>query len=741
MTDITQPQTPRDETKSKNLSLQRTQPPTDVPGFQTERFLGAGAYGEVWLAVDRNTGRKVAIKFFNHKQGVDWSLLSREVEKLVFLSADRYVVQLIKVGWEADPPWYVMEYVESGSLEDLLTRHGTLPVAEALELFREIAVGLSHAHGRGVLHCDLKPANILLDQDQRPRLADFGQSRLTHEQQPALGTLFYMAPEQADLAAAPDVRWDVYALGAIIYCLVVGRPPHRNDEVVRQFDTADGLADRLALYRLAIQTAPPAAEHRRVRGMDRALADLISRCLAPRPRDRYDNVQEVLDALAARDRARSQRRLMALGLVGPLVILLVTGFFQWRSYQQALAETEQGYREDAARTNLFAAELAAERVTSEIAMYFDSAGDEAASVKLHELLDPVLASPPLAKLIDPQATDAELTDARARFLTDPAREKLNTYLMARLQSYLALVKQNPRAAKFASLFIMDKHGIQLATALDESVQVRTIGQDLSRRPYFHGGGADLPASPRARENPPHIEQVHLSSVFKSISTGRWKIAVSAPIFHAGAAGEPAFEGVLALTINLRDLEFFRTRDRGGRDQFAVLIDGRPGDDSGAILQHPFFDELLNKTKHLPEALRDYRVPTEFLAGAPPALYKDPVGRHELAAAYRQPWIAAAAPVESPPNSQAGNSATGLVVLVQSDYAKVVAPVRHLGRRFQENLLLMMAAVFLVGLSAWLLALRLFREPPLGPRRKSAPGVESSQISSATTLGATLDQHR
>ncbi len=131
----------------------------------------------------------MAIKFYAHRGGLDWSLLSREVEKLAFLFADRYVVQLLDVGWDAEPPYYVMEYLERGSLEDLLRREGRLAVEQAVELFRDVAVGLVHAHGKGVLHCDLKPANVLLDQDTKPRLADFGQSRLSHEQTPALGTL------------------------------------------------------------------------------------------------------------------------------------------------------------------------------------------------------------------------------------------------------------------------------------------------------------------------------------------------------------------------------------------------------------------------------------------------------------------------------------------------------------------------------------------------------------------------
>ena len=172
--------------RAREMSLQRGRPPTQAPGYEPERFLGVGAYGEVWVAVERNTGRRVAIKYYAHRGGLDWSLLSREVEKLAFLFADRYVVQLLGVGWDADPPYYIMEYLEKGSLADRIAQ-GKVPVDEAVSLMRDVATGLVHAHGKGVLHCDLKPANVLLDQDGKPRLADFGQSRLSTEQAPALG--------------------------------------------------------------------------------------------------------------------------------------------------------------------------------------------------------------------------------------------------------------------------------------------------------------------------------------------------------------------------------------------------------------------------------------------------------------------------------------------------------------------------------------------------------------------------
>src|ERR1700761_5195748 len=116
----TLPQTADQVERSKERSLAHARPPLEVPGYAAERFLGAGAYGEVWVARDLNTGRRVAIKFYTHRGGLDWSLLSREVEKLSFLFGDRYVVQLFGVGWEAEPPYYVMEYLDHGSLADRL---------------------------------------------------------------------------------------------------------------------------------------------------------------------------------------------------------------------------------------------------------------------------------------------------------------------------------------------------------------------------------------------------------------------------------------------------------------------------------------------------------------------------------------------------------------------------------------------------------------------------------------------
>src|SRR5207248_5047754 len=124
-------------------------------------------------------------------------------------------------------------------------------------------------------------------------------------------------------------------------------------------DAATGLEERLAHYRHSIRASPPPSEHRRVAGVDRALAEIVDRCLAVNPDDRFANVQEVLDALAARRLNRERLPLMVLGFLGPLLILAVTSFFSYEGYERAVRNAEHGYGQWALQDNQFAAQLAA----------------------------------------------------------------------------------------------------------------------------------------------------------------------------------------------------------------------------------------------------------------------------------------------------------------------------------------------------------------------------------------------
>ncbi|HUT88250.1 MAG TPA: protein kinase [Thermoguttaceae bacterium] len=748
-TDPTIPQGGPERRQAQQKSVQRSHPPTQVPGYEMERFLGVGAYGEVWVAIDRNTGRRVAIKFYTHRGGLDWSLLSREVEKLAFLFADRYVVQLIGVGWDADPPYYIMEYLEQGSLAQRLDS-GPLPVPEAVDVFRDVAVGLVHAHGKGVLHCDLKPANILLDQDHKPRLADFGQSRLSHEQAPALGTLFYMAPEQADLEAVPDARWDVYALGALLYCMLTGRPPHRDEESVGRLEAAGGLKSRLAQYRRIIRNSPVPTEHRQVPGVDRALAEIIERCLAPDPRRRYPNVQAVLAALDARDANRARRPMTILGGVGPALVLLVVSLFAWTGFSRALQKSGELLTRSALESNEFAARFVARTAGNKLERRFEAVEQVASSEKLREAIrqyEQAVAAPETEALLDRLSTPGLLGDERQqpetyqRLLEEFRKLDARTKLQAEFASLLPermRPKENARSVEgekergteeVASWFFCDRRGLSTARL----PQSETIGRDYTWRSYFHGGARDYPPQWQPAEGE-HLDRTKLSAVFRSQAHDQWIVAVACPVYEEPPSGGE-FLGVVALTVRVgRFVELEEQDTKFRKFQGPVLVDEREGDHRGMILQHPLVQGLAKLSNG---ELDEYRVPPDKLPDTQQKgrAYRDPLA--ELAAKSEDGprnklWLAQARPV------LVRGEPTGWWVIVQEPYDTHEGTILWtLGGLRSDLLLYGLAAlvmVFVVLLGLWGFSIRLLKET--SPTRLSLPAGEPTERS--TTGGVTPD---
>lgn len=350
---------------SQQLSTRSAPSGFEVHGYELIECLGEGAFGAVWLARERKTGRMVAVKFFTHQRGLDWALLTREVEKLAILDASRDVVRLFDVGWDHDPPYFVMEYLESGSVAKLL-EGGPLSAAAAVAIAKAVARAMVHAHGAGILHCDIKPANVLLDRGGQARLSDFGQSRLTTELSPALGTLFYMAPEQAALKAVPDAKWDVYALGALMYHMLTGAPPHRTAQSEERLQRAGDLEERLQAYRQLIADSPLPDRHRRVPGVDRRLAEVIDGCLQPDAGRRFANAQIVLDQLEQRDLARARRPLIWLGLLGPFLLLLALSWIASRAIPSAVTHAEHTLYERALASDAAAVKILAASIQQEL---------------------------------------------------------------------------------------------------------------------------------------------------------------------------------------------------------------------------------------------------------------------------------------------------------------------------------------------------------------------------------------
>jgi eukaryotic-like serine/threonine-protein kinase len=624
---------------ARELSLRGVRPPAKVPGYEEEQFIGHGAYGEVWVAVNRNSGRKVAIKYYTRRGGLDWSSLAREVEKLRYLFSDRYVVQLFEVGWEADPPYYVMEYMENGPLEDVL-RAGPLPVHEAVTYFREIAVALVHAHNKGILHCDLKPANILLDQDRRPRLADFGQSRLTNEMSPALGTLFYMAPEQADLAATPDARWDVYALGAVMYRMLTGQPPHYQNKPL----TDGNLESQLVAYRKLILNAPKATAHRELPEVNAELASIIDRCLEPSPSKRFANPQAVVTALDAWSLRRVRRPLLIFTGIGFAFLLLMMASVGSYLFRTSVDTTRHEVIDRALEGNRFAANSEARQLGMQIQFRWAQLEGAARDPQLRALIakgEKLKTDPKSLKELDEL-----LATRRAR--SDRQFDELN---------------------QSAMWFVDDADGYQRASA-----PVYEQHRNLYRgfRDYFHGLGKELedqvgPA--KAIINTPHRSGV-FHRKFES-GEGRWSVAFSVPVWDDLEAKNAKQIGVVGLVLDLKG----HTRVAGDRERFAVLIDTRPDTNGrrGLIVRHPYLEEFA-KASEPPLTYADEIVKwadSTDTVFAPEQDYRDPVGGR-----YSGEWIGSVERVMVRPE-EGHPIDTGWVVLVQERKDEVLESVATL----------------------------------------------------------------
>ena len=718
--DRTQRQSDAEQHRSQQLSMQPQDGPADLPGYELLRRLGSGAYGEVWVGIDSNTNRQVAVKFFNHQSGVDWQLLDKEVEKLVSLATARHVVQLLEVGWNHEPPYYVMEYLEQGSLDNYIESHSSLAVEDCLQVFEDVATGMGHAHVKGILHCDLKPANILLDEEGHARLADFGQSRLSTDQSPALGTLFYMAPEQADLNANPDVRWDIYGLGAILYTLLEGQPPYRNEQRLHEIDNAGNLEQRLATYQDALRSAEdPLADMRR--SIDPALQSILSQCLAVDPDQRFASVADLLEALEQRRLARARRPLNILGLFGPLLLLAIMVLFSGIWYRQAVADAEQAVRERVYESNSWVSRHVALSVEEELRNYYQIIEFESSRPELQHHLRTVLQSELLESIQSNRQPFNQITAKQRAFFEQDIRVAFDDYLKQRIGVYSGRVESDESNPKLASLFVIGANGDMLSIAYDEPVRTQSVGRNYSFRTYFHGQGQDLNRDTKPQSVAP-IQNTHLSAAFQSTTTKRWKIAISTPVYADDE--QTNLLGIVALTLNLGDFSYLRSEEI--ENQFAVFIDGRTTTRNdqvqlqGTILQHPIMDELDNPTQ---EPFRMDGSQLQRLLQGEKQLYIDPVGQSTddpLYKKYDGKWIAVIESVRlpgqastdsgAPIESEVNRKQSELLILIQESYEDATSPIRELGSNLiLEGIVTVVVLIIVVG-TLWFFVLRRFATP-------------------------------
>ena len=352
------------------------------------RELGRGAMGVVSLAVHRSLNRECALKTialkFHDPRAAERFI--HEGQAVARLGKHPNIVQVFDAGLVDNTPYIAMEFVAGDSLDRVASHRGPIPEAELLELGRKIALALDHAHRRGVIHRDVKPANIIIDQADEPQLLDFGIAKTLHGlaetsppaaqvadaakslresgatdeatfiatggadlQEGIQGTPAFMAPEQADPRRGPvDARSDVYALGATLYVLATGRRPFE----------AGTLTDLL----FRVVTHPPVSPAAFV-DVSPDFEAIVMKSLEKDPAARYQTALEFADDLSrvtmglptrARKlgtigwlgkRLRAHARIVAATAALCTIGVILAGYFLFRS-----RETQVLWRDIAERT-------------------------------------------------------------------------------------------------------------------------------------------------------------------------------------------------------------------------------------------------------------------------------------------------------------------------------------------------------------------------------------------------------
>lgn len=258
--------------------------------YRLEAKLGSGGMSTVYLARDQTLDRSVAVKVMHREMSEQADQLERfrqEARAVAKLSHPN-VVSVIDAGEDGGHPYIVFEYVEGETLKQRIARDGALDPQDAIAYAIEIARGLSVAHGRNMVHRDVKPQNVLIDAEGRAKLTDFGISRqLEQDGMTAtgrvLGTTDYVAPEQA-MGRKVDPRSDVYSLGVVLYEMLVGQVPFSADSQV-------GVAMKHVNEEL------PDVQRRRPE-VSAAVALVVERSTAKDPSQRYQRVGEMIDDLS-----------------------------------------------------------------------------------------------------------------------------------------------------------------------------------------------------------------------------------------------------------------------------------------------------------------------------------------------------------------------------------------------------------------------------------------------------------
>ena len=271
-----------------------TRPLPQIGSYRLIQQLGSGGMSSVFRAIHTDSGLEVAVKVLPRALAKNPTMLQRFLREAKSAEAleDPHIVSIYDRGSEDGRYYLVLEYVAGGDLHDKVRAKGPLGVAEAVAILRSVCLGLRHAASRGLIHRDIKPANLLLDAQGRVKITDLGlaiqiedeDERVTRDGT-TVGTVDYMAPEQARDSHATSVKSDIYSLGCTCYFLLTGKPPFTGGDVAEK------------LRKHALKAAPDVREERP--DVPESVAKLVMRMMAKKPEDRFADHDALIAALDA----------------------------------------------------------------------------------------------------------------------------------------------------------------------------------------------------------------------------------------------------------------------------------------------------------------------------------------------------------------------------------------------------------------------------------------------------------
>ena len=257
--------------------------------YEIVKSIGEGGMANVYLANDKILDRKVAVKVLRGDLSSDDRFIRRFQREALSVSnlSHPNIVEVYDVGEEDSEYYIVMEYIEGKTLKQLLKKRESLTLTEVIDIMTQLTDGIAHAHESYIIHRDIKPQNIMIQDDGRIKITDFGIAMALNATQltqtnSVMGSVHYLPPEQASGKGA-TVKSDIYSMGILMYELLTGTVPFKGDNAVEI--ALKHMKDKIPSIRKQDPSIPQSVEN------------ILMKATAKNPRNRYDSAREMHDDL------------------------------------------------------------------------------------------------------------------------------------------------------------------------------------------------------------------------------------------------------------------------------------------------------------------------------------------------------------------------------------------------------------------------------------------------------------